>query len=122
MFQAQVISNDGMPKPFILHKTLGASYLDDIISSYNKDLVNAKTASAISNIVADYTRQLLIVHPYDDANGRVFRILANYVLMLYGLAPLAFDHFSPIPFTRTEWREMFKQAQEESIYLLDKQP
>ena len=101
------------------HLCLNPEYLSVVITRFNGALLAAEHESQIIDIVADYTRQLLLVHPYDDANGRTFRMLANYVLLLYGQAPLAFDEFLPVPMTEKEWRVVVRGAQERGFNILN---
>jgi len=43
---------------------------------------------ALPDLLARFHHELIRIHPFDDGNGRVVRLLVNYVLLRAGLLPL----------------------------------
>ena len=112
-FEGPVISKNNSFGPFLFHHLIDPSYLKATLGRFNTALMKANNTEDLLAVVADFVRQLVLIHPYADGNGRTIRLFADYVLMLYGLAPIALDSFSPVPWTRKEWRPIFIGGQKE---------
>ena len=44
--------------------------------------------TSIASFLAQLHHRFIIIHPFDDGNGRIVRLLLNYVLMRFGYPPL----------------------------------
>ncbi|MRI32823.1 hypothetical protein EOPP23_07475 [Endozoicomonas sp. OPT23] len=106
--------------PFHFLNSSNEIIFPDLLKRYKKALYGASNDYQLIITIADYTQLFLVLHPFLDGNGRTFRFLANYVLMLYGFAPAVFDTFMAVPTTREKWREMFLEAQWKGQQLYDK--
>lgn len=62
-----------------------------ITDSYNKAIREAKTEDAKMTVIANHIKQFELLHPFHDANGRVFaNILLSTMLMQNGFPPATF--------------------------------
>ena len=43
----------------------------------------------IASFLAELHHKFIMIHPFDDGNGRVIRLLMNYVLLRFGYPPIA---------------------------------
>ncbi len=109
----------GLYYPFCTYYQANKIILPDLLMRYQQDLLAAEDRNQLILTIADYTQLFLVLHPFLDGNGRTFRFFANYVLMLHGLAPAAFDDFVAIPTTKEEWRSLFVAAQWRGQQLYD---
>ena len=46
--------------------------------------------------ITNLSQTLIILHPFEDGNGRTFRMMTNYLLMAYGMPPPTLEYNSPI--------------------------
>lgn len=59
------------------------------------------------NLVADFQRDLVSIHPLGNGNGRTTRLILNYLLEQAGLPPARIeDPFQDIQVSKQEWRDM----------------
>ncbi len=65
--------------------------LDKTVSTLNNNLKPHMTKSELKNVLAESWRQLVLIHPFRDGNGRTMRLLINALFMSYGLPPLTCD-------------------------------
>ena len=108
--------------PGFTHWAAFEKLLPELLEKYHYRLAVAATPDELVGVVAEFTQLFIILHPFYDGNGRTFRLFANYVLMLYGLAPAVFDVFRPVPCTREQWREIFIEAQWNGQTLINQLP
>lgn len=67
-----------------------------------------RNESAYIDLVADFMRDLIAIHPFRDGNGRTLRLLANYLLTSEGLPySRVVDPFQDIQISPIEWRRDF---------------
>lgn len=58
--------------------------MGDLITSYNQAIANARHPIEIAAMLH---YKFVRIHPFDDGNGRVARLLMNYVLLYHGYQP-----------------------------------
>lgn len=59
------------------------------------------------NLVADFQRDLVSIHPLGNGNGRTTRLIMNYLLEQAALPPARIeDPFQDIQVSKQEWRDM----------------
>jgi Fic family protein len=63
-----------------------SSGMRDLVSWLREELVNSRLHQL--EIAAKLHHDFLVIHPFDDGNGRVGRLLINYVLLRAGFPPL----------------------------------
>ena len=62
------------------------SQMNDLMKWFNKKL-NEKIPS-IASFIAQLHHRFILIHPFDDGNGRIVRLWINYVLLYLGYPPL----------------------------------
>jgi Fic family protein len=62
------------------------SRMRDLVTWFRRELVNPSLHQL--GIAAKLHQNFLVIHPFDDGNGRVGRLLINYVLLRAGFPPL----------------------------------
>lgn len=80
-----VITKTGEPFYFATPEETPAK-MHDLISWY-KNAMDSKDASPFL-IAAEFHYRFVSIHPFDDGNGRLSRILMNFILMQFGLPPV----------------------------------
>lgn len=71
------------------------------------------------NLVADFQRDLIAIHPFEDGNGRSSRLLMNYLLTSKGFAPVRLvDPFLDIQLSQNDWREAVRLGVSAEIRLI----
>jgi len=63
-----------------------AARMDDLISWLRKEL--EEETQPILLTAAEFHYKFIRIHPFDDGNGRLVRILMNFILMLKGFPPV----------------------------------
>lgn len=58
----------------------------DLITWYKKES-EAKDVNSII-LAAEFHYKFILIHPFDDGNGRIARILMNFILMKFGFPPV----------------------------------
>ena len=61
------------------------SKMDHLLRWFNE---NIDKLSSISSFIANLHHRFIIIHPFDDGNGRVVRLWINYCLLIRGYPPL----------------------------------
>lgn len=63
-----------------------AAKMSDLISWHTKE----STSSDVNPIIlaAEFHYKFILIHPFDDGNGRIARILMNFILMRFGFPPV----------------------------------
>ena len=62
------------------------SKMDDLLKWFNEYIDSGH--SSISSFIANLHHRFIIIHPFDDGNGRVVRLWINYVLLCHGYPPI----------------------------------
>ncbi|MCY4047653.1 MAG: Fic family protein [Candidatus Dadabacteria bacterium] len=60
--------------------------MDDLMKWFRKNLDSQ--SKPIASFIAELHYRFINIHPFDDGNGRVVRLLINYVLLRFGYPPL----------------------------------
>ena len=60
--------------------------MTDLIDWYRKMKESSETNPSV--FAADFHYRFIRIHPFDDGNGRMARLLTNFILMQYGYPPL----------------------------------
>ena len=63
-----------------------SSKMKELFEWHNKEL--NKPTSSISTFLAELHHRFILIHPFDDGNGRVIRLWINYILLRLGYPPL----------------------------------
>ncbi|OED43818.1 hypothetical protein ACH42_09065 [Endozoicomonas sp. (ex Bugula neritina AB1)] len=66
--------------------------LENIMSEFNLELKKVSDLNSLLTILSTYIPQLLQVHPFYDANGRVFYLLTQLLLISHGYPPMMMDN------------------------------
>ncbi|MFA0961038.1 Fic family protein [Roseivirga sp. BDSF3-8] len=61
--------------------------MHDLINWYREEDENEEGVNAIL-LAAEFHYKFIRIHPFDDGNGRVARIVMNFILMKYGYPPV----------------------------------
>ena len=60
-----------------------------IFSSHKEDIKNENSNNInIVSFLAELHKRFILIHPFDDGNGRVIRLLMNYILMRLDFLPM----------------------------------
>jgi Fic family protein len=60
--------------------------MQDLIEWYREKKASSDTNSIL--LAAEFHYRFIRIHPFDDGNGRIARILMNFILMQYGYPPV----------------------------------
>jgi len=71
-----------------LVQTCFAERTDQIVAAYNQEIAAAQTAQAKLLSISRVVRDLELLHPFPDGNGRTFvAVLMNHLLLAHGFLP-----------------------------------
>lgn len=94
--------------------------MPEIINNYNNKILNADTKDEKILVIAEAIRGFELLHPFADANGRVFvNVLLNHMLMQNGMPPATF--YEPNIFdahTPEQLVGKIKEAQENTLKII----
>lgn len=62
--------------------------MDELMDWYHNETAELPPISIASEMHSRFTR----IHPFDDGNGRVARLIINYILMLHGYPPIVIEY------------------------------
>jgi Fic family protein len=60
--------------------------MHDLLTWYNEKIVDTNANPLL--IAAEFHYKFILIHPFDDGNGRTARILMNFILMKFGYPPV----------------------------------
>lgn len=60
--------------------------MKELMEWFNKEMKNPSLS--ISSFLAELHHRFIVIHPFDDGNGRIARLWVNYVLLRFGYPPL----------------------------------
>ncbi len=60
--------------------------MHDLLTWYNEKIVDTNSNPLL--IAAEFHYKFILIHPFDDGNGRTARILMNFILMKFGYPPV----------------------------------
>ncbi len=63
------------------------SMMDDLFKDYNARIGSANTIYEVTSLAAEFQQKFISIHPLNDGNGRVSRLLMDYILKSKGLIP-----------------------------------
>lgn len=73
--------------------------------------VIAKNSADMINLIADFQRDLIAIHPFEDGNGRSSRLLMNHLLTSKGFAPVRLvDPFLDIQLSQNAWKQSVRMG------------
>ena len=75
-----------------------------ILRNFIKHINDSNTNRDIIKYVSNLTKTILVLHPYKDGNGRITRMLTNYLFMLYGMPPPTLEFNSPVFLTDDQYQ------------------
>ncbi|MFT5703313.1 MAG: Fic family protein [Rickettsiales bacterium] len=61
------------------------SKMNDLINHYRREIIDENFNPII--LAAKFHHDFILIHPFDDGNGRTARILMNFILMQFGFPP-----------------------------------
>jgi len=99
---------------------------ETIVSSMEELVVNLKQElqaedADVVGAAAKFCRELVALHPYEDSNGRMARILMNRILMEYGYAPAILSHAdSDLTMGEAAWKQEVQEGVAHTRRYLDK--
>ena len=80
--------------------------LDELLTTYNPRIASARTVEDIVSVAADFQREFVSIHPFNDGNGRTSRLLMDYILRSKGLPPSHLGNPNLDLFlSKSEWRK-----------------
>lgn len=95
--------------------------IEKITSNYNEKIKTLSSEDQKLLLIAETIQNYELLHPFDDANGRVFvNVLLNHLLMQNGLVPATF--YEPNIFdahTPEQLVEKIREAQENTIKTIE---
>lgn len=102
----------GADAPKKLEQSLTKALVEERFARFNKDtkklgkVVIGENEGLYIDLVADFQRDLVAIHPLMNGNGRTTRLLMNYLLTKEGLPPVRLvDPFLDIQVSQKDWRE-----------------
>ena len=60
--------------------------MQELMDWFHKEMENSSLS--IASFVAQLHHRFIVIHPFDDGNGRIVRLWINYVLLRFGYPPL----------------------------------
>ncbi|MBU6141426.1 MAG: Fic family protein [Proteobacteria bacterium] len=60
--------------------------MNDLLAWYRQEAESADVNPII--LAAEFHYRFILIHPFDDGNGRVARVLMNFILMKFGFPPV----------------------------------
>lgn len=60
--------------------------MNDLLVWYRQEISNSNINPII--LAAEFHYKFILIHPFDDGNGRVARVLMNFILMKFGFPPV----------------------------------
>ncbi len=60
--------------------------MNDLLAWYRQEVENTDVNPII--LAAEFHYKFILIHPFDDGNGRVARVLMNFILMKFGFPPV----------------------------------
>lgn len=89
-----------------------AQRLDNIISYYNEEISQANSSDEILLSISRVTRNIEMLHPFPDGNGRLcIAILMNHLLLYHGFLPaILFDPNIDIELSAKEFVQEIKRG------------
>ena len=108
-----------------LQQELVAALTQDRFAQFERDraalgaIVIGTNEQAYIDLVADFKRDLVAIHPFVNGNGRSVALYARYLLTREGLpGPHVIDPFLDIQSSREEWRAVVREGMVNSIDLV----
>jgi hypothetical protein len=102
----------GADAPKKLEQAFTKALVEERFSRFNKErkklgkVVIGENEGQYIDLVADFQRDLVSIHPLMNGNGRTTRLLMNYLLTKEGLPPVRLvDPFLDIQVSQKDWRE-----------------
>ncbi|MBR9704677.1 hypothetical protein GOV12_04645 [Candidatus Pacearchaeota archaeon] len=84
--------------------------LRELLKKYNARITKATTPEEIITVAADFQKDFVSIHPFSDGNGRISRLLMDYILKSKGLPPAHLNKVREISKTYEVWREEVLQG------------
>ena len=81
-----VITEEGKPYKFAEPHDVPIK-MQDLMNWFHKEI--EQPTLSIASFIAHLHHKFIVIHPFDDGNGRVTRLWMNYVLLKLGYPPLA---------------------------------
>jgi hypothetical protein len=102
----------GADAPKKLEQALTKALVEERFTRFNKErkkigkVIIGENEGPYIDLVADFQRDLVAIHPLMNGNGRTTRLLMNYLLTKEGLPPVRLvDPFLDIQVSQKDWRE-----------------
>ena len=84
--------------------------LSSLLDQYNRNLDCVKKEDDIIREAANFMWEFINLHILPDGNGRIGRILSNYILLSYGLSPVVADKRNIIKKPKKAFEEEFHSS------------
>ncbi len=116
--------NDPSMQNPVLEQLFTKALVENRFARFNSDLMQLGEVKIGVNehqyidLVADFQRDLVAIHPLRNGNGRTTRLLMNYLLTKEGLPPVRLvDPYLDVQVSQKEWRDYVHQGILNSAHL-----